>query len=131
MPSTSNSTSTTKPALTLIRRDATASDSTLAQLEAVKAQLVQIEAALRAERERAARAARVGAPEILTCLKQCGHLTAAQLLARPELAGIAKSSLWLHLNALEREGKVWFRVTHAGQGGRKVTEIYHADAIVT
>jgi hypothetical protein len=131
MPSTQNSNA---PSLTLVpsrSREAKPADSTLAQLEAVKAQLMQIEASLRAERDRAARAARVGAPEILTCLKQHGHLTAAQLLAKPELGGLAKSSLWLHLNALEREGKVWFRVTHGGQGGRKITEIYHSDAIVT
>lgn len=102
--------------------------STREMLESVRAQLLRIEQQLAQDQARMGRAARVGAPEILACLKQAGHMSAAEIL---KAVPIAKSSLWLHLNALEREGKVWFRVTHAGQGGRKVTEIYHADAIVT
>lgn len=127
MPSTQ--TNSNAPALTLVRR--APEDSTLAQLEAVKAQLMQIEASLRAERERAARLTRVGAPEILACLKRNRHMTAAELLAAPELAGLAKSSLWLHLNTLEREGKVWFQLTYAGGKGRKVTNIWHGEEIAT
>lgn len=101
--------------------------STREMLEAVRVQLMNIERKLL--EELAARGQRVGPTEILACLKSARHMTAPEILKA--LPGLAKSSLWLHLNALEREGKVWFQVTHAGGTGRKVTRIWHGEEIAT
>lgn len=126
-----NAPSEARPALTVVRRGApsvaASRESTEARVEALKAQLAQIEQQLHAEREARARAQRAGAPEILAELKAAGNLNVTQLMQRCQLQ---KSSVWHHLNALEREGKIWLRQTHRADG-RKHTIAYHADAIVT
>lgn len=121
---------TNAPALQLVPRAAhpTADASTREMLESVRAQLLNIERKLEADIAAQTRGHRVGPSEILTCLKHNRHMTAPEILKA--LPGLAKSSLWLHLNALEREGKVWFRLTYAG-GKRKVTEIWHGEEIAT
>ena len=54
-------------------------------------------------------------------------MSVTDLISRCKLP---KSSGWLHVNALEREGAIWLRVTHR-KDGRKITIAYHADAIAT
>lgn len=130
MPQIQDRTPTNAPTLQLVPRAArasSASDSAREMLESVRAQLLNIERKLEADIAAQPRH-RVGPSEILTCLKQNRHMTAPEILKA--LPGLAKSSLWLHLNALEREGKVWFRLTYAG-GKRKVTEIWHGEEIAT
>lgn len=57
-------------------------------------------------------------------------MTAPEMLKA--LPGLAKSSLWLHVNALERKGEVRIELTSRGsKDGRKRQVIWHRDAMLT
>jgi predicted transcriptional regulator len=101
-------------------------NDTQKMIDALKTQLASIERQLAASKS----ATRDGATvklELLSALKQSGHMSVADLIAACKLP---KSTGWLRVNELEREGKIWLRVTHR-KDGRKVTLAYHADAIAT
>lgn len=98
-----------------------------ATLTALETQIAELRKQVSEAQRQSAR--RAGKAEVLAALPKVGGMTAEQIL---KAVPVAKSSLWLHLNALEREGKVVFVTTSRGRkDGRKHTVIYHADAIVT
>lgn len=97
-------------------------NSTAAALATLEAQIADLKRKLDA-----ASKPKAGAPEVEAAVKRAGHLTVAQVMAA---CNLQKSSAWHHINALERQGKVWLRQTHRADG-RKHTLVYHADAIVT
>lgn len=97
-------------------------NSTAAALSALEAQIAELKRKL----DEASKP-KSGAADVEAAVKRAGHLTVAQLMAA---CNLQKSSAWHHINALEREGKVWLRQTHRPDG-RKHTVIYHADSIAT
>jgi hypothetical protein len=63
---------------------------------------------------------------ILASLKKHGgHQTVEQICAECHLT---KGTAWRRIDELEREAKVWLRVTHS-ESGRKHTVVYHADHV--
>ena len=102
-------------------------NDTQKMIDALKTQLANIERQLQATQAKPT--ARDGATvkaELISALKLHGHMSVADLIAACKLP---KSTGWLKVNELERDGAIWLRVTHVK--GRKVTLAYHADAIVT
>lgn len=99
-------------------------DQTAAALATLEAQIQDLKRKLE---EAASAPKRASAADVEAAVKRAGNMTVAQVMAA---CNLQKSSAWHHINALEREGKVWLRQTHRADG-RKHTIVYHADAIVT
>ncbi len=100
-------------------------NDTQKMIDALKTQLASIERQLAAS-PRPARDGATVKSALLSALKQSGHMSVADLIGACKLP---KSTGWLKVNELEREGAIWLRVTHVK--GRKVTIAYHADSIAT
>jgi response regulator of citrate/malate metabolism len=97
--------------------------NTAKMIEALKSQIAKIEADLAKAPQHANGEAQA---QLETALHaRGGHATVAELMHD---CGMTKGTCWRHINALEREAKVWLRVTHRTDG-RKHTIVYRADAI--
>lgn len=101
-------------------------NDTQKMIDALKTQLASIERQLAQTAKPATRDGATVKAELLSALKLHGHMSVADLIAWCKLP---KSTGWLKVNELERDGAIWLRVTHVK--GRKVTIAYHADAIAT
>lgn len=96
--------------------------NTQKMLETLRAQLARIEADL----AKGPASADGQALVLQTVLDAGGHLSVADIMTRCKLT---KGTAWRYVNALERDAKVWLRVTHGADGGRKHTIVYHADHV--
>lgn len=102
-------------------------NDTQKMLTELEKQLTALRQRLDAEQRREPPTARVKA-SILDALKVKGPMTIEQLCGELRLT---KGTVWRRVDDLEREARVWLRVTHEGKTGRKHTVVYHADAIAT
>lgn len=102
-------------------------NDTQKMLSELEKQIGLLKQRLDAEQRREPPTARVKAA-ILEALQTKGEMTIEQLCGELHLT---KGTVWRRVDDLEREARVWLRVTHEGKTGRKHTVVYHADAIAT
>lgn len=94
-------------------------------LSSLETQIADLKRQLEAQAEAAAKP-RSGVAEVEAAVKAAVKpMTIAQIMSA---CGLQKSSTWMHVNRLEKEGKVWLQQTHRPDG-RKHTLVHHADNI--
>lgn len=92
-------------------------------LAALEKQVAELRASMRQTREPSVEVAKRCI--LSSLLKHGGHQTVEQICAECKLT---KGTAWRRIDELEREAKVWLRVTHS-ESGRKHTVVYHADHV--
>lgn len=94
-------------------------------LAALEKQVAELRATMRQSTQREP-SVEVAKRCILASLKKHGgHQTIEQICVECKLT---KGTAWRRVDELEREAKVWLRVTHS-ESGRKHTVVYHADHV--
>lgn len=99
-------------------------NNTLHMLETLKAQIARIESELAKVSPAVANAA-VEDSLIKALHARGGTATVADLMSD---CAMTKGTAWRHINSLERQARVWLRVTHRADG-RKHTIVYDADHV--
>ncbi len=99
-------------------------NNTLHMLETLKAQIARIESELAKVAPASVNAA--AEDSLMKALHaRGGNATVSDLMTD---CSMTKGTAWRHINSLERQAKVWLRVTHRADG-RKHTVVYHADHV--
>ena len=93
-------------------------------LETLKAQIARIESELAKTAPASVNAA--AEDRLIKALHaRGGNATVSDPMAE---CSMTKGTAWRHINSLERQAKVWLRVTHRADG-RKHTIVYDADHV--
>jgi hypothetical protein len=108
-------------------------NDTLKMIDALKTQLASIERQLATQAKAPARDSATVKSELLSTLKQSGHMSVADLITACKLP---KSSAWVLIRKMDRDAEIFLQVTRRPEitgrkDGRDVTLAWHPDAIAT
>ena len=98
-------------------------NNTIKMLDTLKAQIARIEADL--AKVPASTNAQAESAIIKALHARGGNATVSDLMSD---CAMTKGTAWRHINSLERQARVWLRVTHRADG-RKHTIVYDADHV--
>lgn len=114
--------------LSTIRKSLEAATSLGVQFAEIRRSLAAAAAAAAAPAP--APAPRLGKAEVLAAVKRAGNITVAQIMK--ELPGLQKSSAWMHVKKLAKEGEVRLESTCRGRtDGHFYTIVWHRDSMIT
>ncbi len=102
-------------------------ENTAQTLEALNTLIAKLRADIQASAPAPAPSANAAAEDSLVKALHdaSGHATVADLMTA---CSMTKGTAWRHINSLERQARVWLRVTHRADG-RKHTIVYDADHV--